>query len=96
VLKAAATTTHAGDWMIVKKGKVYKIPNGKMELVEKNIALDNGSTLRPNGELVMKDGSKVQVKEGQKINMLGDLAKVADSTVEKAPKTPPPPAPVTK
>lgn len=96
VLKAAATTNHAGEWMVVKKGKVYSISNGKTQLIQKDIQLDNGSTLRTNGEVVMKDGSKVQIKEDEKINMLGDLAKVADTTIEKIPKAPPPPAPVTK
>ena len=96
VLKAAATTDHAGEWMIMKKGKVYKIPDGKMLLVNTNITLDNGSILKPNGEVVTKDGAKVRIKEGEKINMLGDLVKVSDTTEKKVAKTPPPPAPVTK
>jgi photosystem II stability/assembly factor-like uncharacterized protein len=97
VLKAAATTDHAGEWMVVKKGKTYAIINGKEQLLKRDIPLDNGSTLKTNGEVIMKDGSKVLIKEDERINRLGDIGKLPDSTAKKVTKVPePPPAPVTK
>ncbi len=98
VLKMAATTDHAGEWMVVKEGKVYSTSNGKMILITKDLLLDNGSTLKTNGEVITKDGTKILVKEGERINRLGDLAKVPDSTEKKISKAPEaaPVAPVTK
>lgn len=54
-------------------GIIVLVKNGKIETVEKEITLFNGSKCLPAGYCVSKDGKKTFLKEGEKMDMEGKI-----------------------
>jgi predicted small secreted protein len=83
--KKEVTTTYTsadGDlnW---KESKLYIYKNGEWVLVEKDITLADGTVITVNGEV--KKGNKViQLKEGEKVNTVGEFIDNTGKKIENA------------
>ena len=67
----------------MKDGKVWVIQDGKISLLAKEVNM-GGSKIATDGTVVLKDGRKVTLKNGDKITSDGNLVKAP----EKKPYTP--------
>lgn len=81
VSSAKLVAQQANAVFIMKGGKIYDMSNGKVVVVEKEMAMPNGNKVAADGSIVMKDGSKVQMKDGDRITTNGELIQ------RQAPKT---------
>jgi hypothetical protein len=83
------------DGVMMQNGKMMKVKNGQATVLDQDMTLSNGTTIKSNGTCKKKDGSKVMLKEGQHIDMSGNLTStkpnkdkniylVPDSTTQKA------------
>lgn len=72
-----------GDVML-KEGKTYVYTNGNWVVAEKEIKLDNGIVIAPNGEVKSKDGKVVVLEEGEYVNKSGNFFDRTGNAVENA------------
>jgi hypothetical protein len=71
----ASNTAAAGsDCITMKNGKMCMIKAGKELPMAKEVLMPNGSKVMTNGAVLMKDGKIVVMKEGDKVDMSGNLA----------------------
>jgi hypothetical protein len=63
------------DCCMMKDGKMMCITDGKLTTMEKTMTMKNGTKCMVNGECIMKDGQKIQIKEGEQIDMNGNIEK---------------------
>ncbi len=61
------------DCCMMKDGKMMQIKSGKMQPMEENITMANGTMCMTNGECIMKDGKKMKMKEGDCMDMSGKM-----------------------
>jgi len=61
------------DCCMMKDGKMMQIKSGKMQPMEENMTMSNGTMCMMNGECIMKDGKKMNMKEGDCIDMSGKM-----------------------
>ncbi|WP_300601193.1 DUF6799 domain-containing protein [Niabella sp.] len=82
---APPVTVHytEGDVML-KEGKTYVYTNGNWVVTEKEVKLDNGIVIAPNGEVKNKDGKVVVLQEGEYVNKSGGFFDRAGNAVENA------------
>lgn len=79
------------DGVIMQNGKIMKVKNGQMTLLqEKSITMGNGTKIMSDGTCIKKDGTKMTMKEGQHMDLSGNLTDknknmylVPDSTTKK-------------
>ena len=82
------------DGFIMQNGKMMQVKNGKTTNIERDITLTNGTKIKSDGSCVNKDGTKMTMKEGQHMDMSGNMTPmninrdknmylVPDSTVKK-------------
>lgn len=64
------------DGISFKSGKAWMTKDGKTVALDKEATLANGTRVTPSGHLIMKDGSKAMLKEGDFVAM--------DGTIERA------------
>jgi len=82
------------DCCMMHDGKMMVIKDGKTMPMEKNMTMENGTTCMTNGQCTLKDGTKMQMKEGQCMDMNGKLdqcsmmSKDLKSSTEKKPDSP--------
>jgi len=72
------------DGFFLKYGKMMMVNNGKYTIMFKNVTLPEGTVVMSNGYFIKKGGPKIKLKEGEFIDMEGNLTKT-DTTVD--PKT---------
>jgi ribosomal protein S4E len=70
------------DCCIMKDGKMMTKKDGKMEAMDKDMTMSNGSICAVNGEVTMKDGKKVMLTEGEAIGMDGKIKKCTKPKTE--------------
>jgi hypothetical protein len=71
---AANTTAGGSDCITMKNGKMCMIKAGKELPMAKEVLMPNGSKVMTNGAVLTKDGKIVVMKEGDKVDMSGNLA----------------------
>ena len=57
-------------------GKMTILKNGKTKMMAKDIILPNGSVVSPNGIVKMKNGTTIQMREGEMIGMRPNVMKM--------------------
>jgi X-X-X-Leu-X-X-Gly heptad repeat protein len=67
----AKTNHKKKDCVMMKDGKMMVMKNGKSELMDNSIKLNNGTTVMTDGSIKMSDGSFKMLKEGQCMDMDG-------------------------
>jgi hypothetical protein len=72
-------TTHKAkhpDGVMLVDGKVMTIKEGKMAKLEGEIYLNNGTKVTPEGMCVDKTGTTMMMKEGEHLDMEGNMVKM--------------------
>jgi len=75
-IKAAPTS------VIMKAGKVWLSKDGVMTVLDKEIRM-NGTLVRPDGSVILRDGKTVQLLDGDRITAEGELIMVAKRDAPK-------------
>ena len=63
------------DHCMMIKGKMYMMKDGKKTLMDKPMTLSNGTECNPDGMCKMKDGTIMKMKNGDMIDMDGNMMK---------------------
>lgn len=86
------------DGVMMHNGKIMKVKNGEMTILkDKSMTLSNGTKIMSDGTYIKKDGKKMTLKEGQHMDMSGNIKPmktikdkkmylVPDSTIKKTNK----------
>lgn len=61
------------DGIVFRDGKVYNVKGGKSTAITKETTLSNGTKIKTDGTVVMKDGTQTTLSEGDYISMDGNL-----------------------
>ena len=61
------------DGIVYRDGKVWNVKGGKSTAVDKEATLANGTKVKSDGTVVMKDGTQTTLSEGDYISMDGKL-----------------------
>lgn len=61
------------DGVMMKNGKLMMVKNGKKTLIDHEMSMWNGTRVLSNGTILKKDGSRIMMKEGQYMDMAGNL-----------------------
>lgn len=61
------------DCCMMKDGKMMHIKSGKMEVLERDMIMKNGTKCMANGECITREGEKMMMKEGECVDMLGRI-----------------------
>lgn len=64
------------DGYVMQNGKIMQTKDGQSTLVDHDITLTNGTKISADGTTTKKDGSKITWKEGQHMDMSGNLTLV--------------------
>ncbi|WP_018626747.1 DUF6799 domain-containing protein [Niabella aurantiaca] len=72
-----------GD-VILKEGKVYVYTNGSWVAADKEIKLDNGIIITPDGTVKSKDGKVVVLQEGEYVNKSGGFFDRTGNAIDNA------------
>ncbi len=63
------------DYYMMKNGKMMMVMKDGNEMpMTKDMTMKNGTKFMMSGEYIMKDGKKMKMKEGDKINMNGNIS----------------------
>lgn len=79
--QAAATTTTATDLKdgaYRRNGVVMRLQAGQSSRLSAPMKFNNGTTLRPDGIMVSKDGTRQLLGEGKALNLQGDIVNLRD------------------
>ena len=68
---AQAQTAEVKDGYWLHEGRIMLLRNGQLEALTEQVALPNGLTLLPNGELVTRQGVRRSLQQGQAIDASG-------------------------
>jgi hypothetical protein len=68
------------DGVTMQNGKLMIVKDRKMNLLDKNITMHNGTKVMSDGYYMLKGGTKVKLKEGEHIDMFGNLSPINNST----------------
>jgi len=61
------------DGVMMQNGKVMQMKNGQTTTLSKEVTLSNGTKITTDGTCIKKDGSKMMLKEGQHMDMSGNM-----------------------
>ncbi|MBW8332924.1 MAG: hypothetical protein K0M40_12950 [Prolixibacteraceae bacterium] len=61
------------DGYMMQNGKIVMIKNGKITPVDKDVTLSNGTMIMKNGSYIKKGGSEIKFKEGEHMDMTGNM-----------------------
>lgn len=64
-----------GEYLVVEEGKAYKVQNKEKIQLKEKYMFKNGTAVNPDGKLEMKNGKKIQLKEGQVVDIEGNKYK---------------------
>lgn len=79
----AQTSKPMNDYYTMKDGKVISIKGGKEAALVKTTKLNNGEMIMKDGNLKMKNGSMMMLKEGQYVDVNGKMGMLMDDKMEK-------------
>ncbi|MES2795905.1 MAG: DUF6799 domain-containing protein [Bacteroidota bacterium] len=72
------------DGVMMKNGKMMLTMNGKTTLMVNEVTLSNGTRVMANGHCMMRDGSTLMLKNGDHMNMDGNLVPMKMKSVKMA------------
>jgi len=72
-----------GDGVMMMNGKMMMQHSGKMTIMDHDTTMTNGTQVMINGTCINTDGTKFMMKEGQHMDMSGDLMPMIDSDIKK-------------
>ncbi|MFO7657565.1 MAG: DUF6799 domain-containing protein [Bacteroidales bacterium] len=61
------------DGVMMQNGKMMMVKNGKTTVLDKDMTMSNGTKIMSNGTCIKKDGTKTTMKEGQHMDMSGNM-----------------------
>jgi hypothetical protein len=61
------------DGVMMQNGKMMKVKNGQMTILDQDMTLSNGTKVMSDGTYINKDGAKMMLKEGQHMDMSGNM-----------------------
>lgn len=70
---------------IMKNGQMMNMKSGKMELMDQDMVLKNGTKCMANGECITQQGEKMIMKEGECIDIYGNISTCASMQNDFAP-----------
>lgn len=59
--------------VVMQDGKMMKVNNGKMTILDYDMTMSNGTRIRSDGSYIKKDGNKMMMKDGQHMDMEGKI-----------------------
>jgi len=62
------------DGVMMKNGKIMMVKKGEMTLLDNDITLANGTKIMIDGAYIKSDGTRMMLKEGQHIDMDGNVS----------------------
>lgn len=71
---APADSSVKENFVMMYKGKMMKIVDGKPSPMTEPVQLDNGAKVNTNGTVDLPDGKKVKIKENQMVTMSGKMS----------------------
>lgn len=84
-LPVAPTTVEYTEGDVIKKdGQLVVYTNGAWVAVEKDIVLDNGVTVKTNGDIVDAKGNTVTLEEGERVTKAGVFFNRAGAAIDNA------------
>jgi len=69
------------DGIVFRDGKLWNVKAGKSIAVDKETTLANGTKVKSDGTVIMKDGTQTTLSEGDYISMDGKLERVKPTRV---------------
>jgi hypothetical protein len=73
------------DCLVMKGGVVKMWKGGQVIVVTGPVTLNNGTTVDSDGSIKMKDGSSAVLKDGQLIDMDGNIGSAKSNSSKQAP-----------
>ncbi|MBK5285131.1 MAG: hypothetical protein JJE25_06980 [Bacteroidia bacterium] len=70
------------DGVMMQNGKVMMVRNGKMTPMDHDMTMSNGTKVMSTGTILKKDGTKMMMKDGQHIDMSGNIMPMQNSRTE--------------
>lgn len=70
------------DGCLMMGGKMMMIKNGKMSPMNKPMTMGNGTKMMVDGTCVKKDGTKVKMKEGDHMDMEGNMHPMKETKIK--------------
>lgn len=70
--------TSIPDGVMMQDGKIMKLENGEMSILAQEITMSDGTTIYTDGNYTKSDGTKMMLKEGQHIDMDGNLTYIKE------------------
>lgn len=67
------------DGFMYKDGKMLMVKSEKTTRVENDVTLTNGTVIMSNGNYIKKGGTKMMLKEGEYVDMSGNVVQRSDS-----------------
>ncbi len=62
------------DGVMMQNGKLMKVKNGQMSVCQEDeMTLSNGTKIKNDGSYLDKDGRKMKMKEGERMDMSGNV-----------------------
>jgi len=61
------------DGVMMQNGKMMQVKNGQLSSLDNDVTLSNGTKIMSDGTCIKKDGTKMTMKEGQHMDMSGNL-----------------------
>lgn len=61
------------DGVMMQGGRIVIVRNGEMTSMEKEMTLKDGTRVMTDGTVIKNDGTKMMMKEGQHLNMSGNI-----------------------
>src|SRR5665647_1828043 len=61
------------DGVMMQNGKMMMVKNGQMTSLDHDMTMSNGTKIKSDGTCIKKDGTKKMMKEGQHMDMSGNM-----------------------
>jgi len=58
---------------MMQNGKMMQVKNGQMTSLDNDMTMSNGTKIMRDGTCIKKDGTKKKMKEGQHMDMSGNM-----------------------
>lgn len=61
------------DGVMMQNGKMMMVKEGRITILDHDMTMSNGTNVRSDGTYIKKDGSKIKMKDGQYMDLAGDI-----------------------
>ena len=61
------------DGVVMQNGKMMQVKNGQTTVLDQDVTMSNGTKIMTDGTCIKKDGSKMMLKEGQHVDLAGNM-----------------------